>query len=76
MRFQSLSSTIYMVETTAYSYTFNGGAMSSLVTFTGDYFEIELLPEAEGRENVGVNVEFVYGQCMSSMAADFTGEWR
>ncbi len=47
--------------------------MSSLVTFTGDYFEIEL-PEAEGRENVGVNVEFVYGQCMSSMAADFTGE--
>ncbi len=47
--------------------------MSSLVTFTGDYFEIEL-PEAEGRENVGVNVEFVYRQCMSSMAADFTGE--
>ncbi len=48
--------------------------MSSLVTFTGDYFEIEL-PEAEGRENVGVNVEFVYGQCMNSMEADFTGEY-
>ncbi|XP_064393507.1 uncharacterized protein LOC135340988 isoform X1 [Halichondria panicea] len=60
-----------LIETTAYSYTCNRGPMFSFVTFTGDYFEIEL-PQAEGRENVGVNVEFVYGQCMSSMAADFT----
>ncbi len=61
-----------LVETTAYKYTFNG-TMFSPINFTGDYFEIEL-PEAEGRENVGVNVEFVYGQCMSSMAAEFTGK--
>ena len=62
------------METTTYSYTFNG-AMSSLVTFTGDHFEIDLPGAEEGRENVSVNVEFVYGQCMSSIAADFTGEW-
>ena len=61
-----------LVETTTYNYTFNG-SISTQMNFTGEYFEIELTG-AEGGENVAVNVEFVYGQCMSSMAADFTGE--
>ncbi len=61
------------IETTTYSYTFNGTTMSSPINFIGDYFEIELAG-AEGGEQVAVSVEFVYGQCMSSMTADFTGK--
>ncbi len=61
-----------LVETITYNCTFNGN-ISTRMNFTGEYFEIKLTG-AEGGETVGVNVEFVYGQCMSSMAAHFTGE--
>ncbi len=60
------------VETTNYSYNFNGSIFSS-IPFNGSFFNIDL-PGAEGDDVVSVTVMFENGPCMNSMSANYNGE--
>ncbi len=62
-----------MVPTRNYRYINLIGSLSSVMSFSGDMFEIAL-PGADGGHVVNVNVMFERGPCTSSVMNSFTGE--
>ena len=69
--FQTFSECV--VPTRSYRYTNLTGSLSSMMSFTGDMFEIAL-PGVDGGHVVNVTVMFERGPCTSAAIASFTGE--
>ena len=69
--FQTFSESV--VPTRSYRYTNLTGSLSSMMSFTGDMFEIAL-PGVDGGHVVNVTVVFERGPCTSSAIASYTGE--
>ncbi len=56
-----------------YQYTSGNEAVSSIMSFTGVFFVINL-PKAEDSQIIQVTVMFVNGACSSSNSANYIGE--
>ncbi len=56
-----------------YQYTNGNGVVSSMMSFTGVLFVINL-PGAENGQVIQVTVMFMNGQCSSSESANYTSE--
>ncbi len=69
--FQTLSESV--APTRSYRYTNLTGSLSSMMSFTGDMFEIAL-PGVDGGHVVNVTVLFERGPCTSAAIASSTGE--